>query len=650
MAAIFGIYNIDSKEVENEYSSKMVDNIKIYSFDKLKCIKLSHLYFGCGTQYNTPESYLEELPRYDNNYKLLITADAIIDNRQQLLEIFNIVPEIWDKTTDSELILSAYEKWQEDSPKHLIGDFAFIIWDKDKNKLFCARDHVGKRTLYYYKKDNIFAFSTIINPLFAFKKLQLNERWITDYLALDGILHAIESKETVYEDVFQLQPASTITVTENGLTEKCYWKPLENIKQLKFSSSEQYDEAFRKVFFEAVNCRVRSAGKVAIMLSGGLDSSSIACIAAKKLAKTGEKLKAFSSIPIDEYKSKLQKCFLTNESEYIKTISDAYDNISIEYCKSENYNSFLGIDDFVNILEQPYKIFQNIFWYNNFVKKAYEEGCNILLNGQSGNSTISYGEFTIHAKTLFKKGKIITLIREVDALSKEVRMPKKKIWNIILRVLTPYRIRKIVSSNITNPNYDKFSSVMISKELLEKWKVKERFSKEGYNDPVERYYDLQQNHKYMVDPLAFSHIATIETKLTLANRVTIRDPSRDKRVIEFCLSVPSQEFVKDGKERLLIRRALKGILPDKIRLNTSKHGVQSADWIERLKPYWKDIKIELNKLFKPEGLITKYVDLEKAKKELEQIGEDLVEENEESLRRLFIILVFARFLKGYERR
>ena len=191
---------------------------------------------------------------------------------------------------------------------------------------------------------------------------------------------------------------------------------------------------------------------------------------------------------------------------------------------------------------------------------------------------------------------------------------------------------------------------MISKELLEKWKVKERFSKEGYNDPVERYYDLQQNHKYMVDPLAFSHIAIIETKIALANGITLRDPSRDKRVIEFCLSVPSQEFVKDGKERLLIRRALKGILPDKIRLNTSKHGVQSADWIERLKPYWKDIKVELNKLFKPEGLITKYVDLEKAKKELEQIGEDLVEENEESLRRLFIILVFARFLKGYERR
>lgn len=648
MGTIFGIYSADN-QVNKEYCMNMLERIKTYSFDKLQAWQREKIFLGCGIQYDTPESCLEEMPQRYEASGLSITADAIIDNRQQLLEQFQIPKNLWNETTDSRLILLAYEKWQEDSPKYLVGDFSFAIWDEKKQQLFCARDHVGKRTLYYYHVNNTFAFSTIINPLLTITDMRLNERWLTDYLAVDGILHVTECNETLYEDIFQLPPAYAMIVSSKGIIKNHYWKPLENIKELKLNSDEEYDKAFREVFFEAVNCRLRSFKGVGIMLSGGLDSSSIACVAARKLADKNEILKGYSSIPIKEYENSLSKYYIPNESEYIKSISDDYDNILVNYCRNEDMNSYTNIDEFINILEQPYKTFQNLFWYNSFAEKAYEEGCRVLLNGQSGNSTISYGDFIVHAKTLFNKGKFITLRREIDALSKKVKMPKRKIEKIILKVVVPYNIRKIISSKIKHRNYDKFSSVMVSKNMIKKWNVGQRFDMEGYNQPIERYYDLYQNHKYIVDQLAFSHIGTIETRISLANKIAIRDPSRDKRVIEFCLSLPSEQFVRNGEQRLLIRRALKGIIPDKIRLNTARRGIQSADWVQRLKPYWKDIRKELECLVSDDGLIKKYIDIGKVQEELKQIDEVLDEENEESLRRLFIVLIFYKFLKAYER-
>lgn len=650
MELIFGIYNTDNAQIKKEYSFNMIDKVKIYSFDKLDIWEEAQIYLGCAMQWDTPESYLEELPQYYEELKLSITADAIIDNRQELFEQFGIPRNVWSGITDSKLIVLAYEKWKEDCVKHLIGDFCFAIWDEKKQQLFCARDHVGKRTLYYYYDNNMFAFSTVINPLLDLNNKMLNERWLTDFLAVDGILHAVECDETAYEKIYQLPPAHTMTISNNGMVKNHYWKPVENIKELKLNSDEEYEEAFREVFFEAVNCRTRSAGNVGIMLSGGLDSSSIACVAEPKLAEEGKELKAFCSIPIKEYENRLSKHFLPNESEYIKTISDKYDNILINYCESENKNSYINIDEFVCMLEQPYKIFQNLFWYNNFADKAFKEGCRILLNGQSGNSTISYGDFTVHAKTLFNKAKFITLKKEINALDKKVKMPRAQIEKIILRVITPYNIRKVISSKITNKSYDKFSQVMVNKNLLKKWNVEKRFDKAGYNQAIERFYDIYENHKYIVDQLAFSHIGTIETKVSLANKVTIRDPSRDKRVIEFCLSVPSEQFVRNGNERFLIRRALKDIIPDKIRLNMDKRGIQSADWLQRLKPYWKDIREELTNIVNSQGLIKKYIDLDKVRRELDQIGEALTEENEEGLRKLFIVLIFYKFLKANERR
>ena len=136
----------------------------------------------------------------------------------------------------------------------------------------------------------------------------------------------------------------------------------------------------------------------------------------------------------------------------------------------------------------------------------------------------------------------------------------------------------------------------------------------------------------------------METKLGLANGIVERDPTRDKRVIEFCLSVPFDEFVKNGKERYLIRGSMKGILPKKIRTNVKVRGLQGADWVKRLEGNFDNIKNDINYLLKDEN-INKYLNINKIKNYIETFDEDIENKRYDKLRMLIVVIIFSNFIK-----
>jgi len=644
MSAIWGILQKDGKPVSEDLKEAVIKRLGIYKVDSIDAWEKGSIHFGCGIQYITPESLHEMLPYYDAEKGLAITADAIIDNREELFKLLGIRDEHQSRITDSELILLSYEKWGVDCPRHLVGDFSFAIWNERKEELFCARDHVGKRTFYYYNDDRVFAFCTVIRPIFDMikRKPGLNEKWITDFLALKGVVHGIEYGESPYERIYQLKPAHTFLIKAGGISERKYWDPLKEVKPLRLNSDAEYVEEFRKVFFKAVHCRLRSISDVGIMLSGGLDSGSIACIAAEKLANDDKRLKAFSSVPMEGYKDEKIGGFIADESEYIQTIVDKYSNIDIEFCRNEGRSSVSDISEYIDILEQPYKTIENSFWVLGITRRAAQKGCKVLLTGQSGNTTISLGDFDMHVKTLFGKGRLLSIKREVRGLSRLHSIPEERIWKEVLRVVLPYSLRKIASSLMGNSR-NWYETSPVNPELAKKWKVKKRLTKKGYNLHPEKFYNLKNAHKLIVNNVGFSQVAVSETKASLVHGIVNRDPSRDKRVIEFILSLPSDQLVRDGVERRLIREAMKGILPDKVRCNHSKRGLQAADWILRLKPSWKEIFAEIEQALSNSS-IRHYIDADKLMKELDAFREGPDEKNRRTLRTLLIILVFSRFI------
>lgn len=644
MGVICGIITPEVQDKAAEIGPQIFQKLQIYDYDYVENTKDNGVYFGCGVIYNTPESRLEQLPRRSVNNRYILTADAIIDNRTELLDLFGMDKTDMSTITDSELILWAYEKWGYDCPKYLVGDYAFAIWDKDRKELYCARDVMGSRTLYFTMVSNMFAFSTIEKPLLgiAGKKAELNEKWIAGFLAIDGLQHNIDSRETIYSGIYQLLPANYAIVNDDGVKEIQYWDLLKDVKPVRFQTDKEYVEAFNNIFNEAVACRLRSTGEIAIMLSGGMDSGSIACVAAKQLEKSNRKLYAFSSVPVEGFNEVPAKHNIYNESNEIKLVAQACQNIDVSYCSFEGTSSLTDIDKFIKILEQPYKIFQNLTWYVPMLQDAHDKKCSVMLNGQMGNSTISYGEFDIHLLTLFRSGELIATAKEIHAISRMMQVPIKKAYKLAVQVIMPYKLRSWRDRRRTK-DFDRYKNVVVNRSLVRKWGIDKLLDDLGANLLTPKNYDYEEDRAQRVGHIGLTQIAATETKLSLANHITIRDPSKDRRVVEFCLSIPSDQYVKNGNDRYLLRRTMKGVLPESIRTNTETKGRQSADWIHRLKPVWNKIVEEMDVILVSREM-GHYVEMKKLQEIRNGMEEGLEDNNALTVRLTLIVIIFYRFV------
>lgn len=647
MGAICGIICMDNSHISNNTSENMMNQLSKYKLDSIKSLSSGQVFFGCGILHNTSESLNEDLPYSDLKTAVSITADAIIDNRFELFKLLDITEEKRDKTTDSQLILLAYHKWGNDCPKYLIGDFAFVIWNENKKELFCVRDHVGKRTFYYSYINGIFTFCTVMTPIIRLYKdgMELNDEWISDYLSLDSLIHDVNCSKTIYKYIQQLLPAHTLILKQDGLVTKNYWNPL-NIPKLKLKKNEDYEKAFREVFFEAVECRLRSNRPVGIMLSGGLDSGAVAAVAAKILQQKGERLRAFSSIPIASYKNYLPKTLLADERVFIEDILKHYNNIEQSYYSFEELNSSSNIDQLLDLIEHPFKIVRNLFWVNELTAKAKDAGCNVLLDGQYGNLSISYGDISSYLLTLFKRGKFILGLIEIGHFAKKHKLKYSYVLKHFIKMICPVQVIKFFRGlrGMTDSYEALKSYVIINPQYAEKQNVDERLKRLGLGKFQKSYMDIIEERKSINNYVFFTQAGSIETKLSLQHGITKRDPTRDKRVIEFCMSLPVNQFVCKGEERSIIRRALIGILPEKVRLNYKIRGKQAADFIQRLQPRWSDINKELDDIIKMD-VAKQYFDVKKIKGTLDNIGKCPKDKDIYEVQMLLICLVFIRFIK-----
>ena len=213
----------------------MVDSSKDLTSVELMTTKLNHwnadkighwtkksLGFGHLMLYNTPESLTESLPFVTSHNKLCITADARIDNRSTLSKEFNLTINSTINKPDSWFILEAYKKWGSNCASKLEGDFAFAIWDAEKNKIYCARDQIGIKPFYYYFNNGIFAFATEMKGITALKEVDnsLNTQWISDYV----LNIRANRKYTFYKHINRLEAAHQICVETDTLKIKKYWE------------------------------------------------------------------------------------------------------------------------------------------------------------------------------------------------------------------------------------------------------------------------------------------------------------------------------------------------------------------------------------------------------------------------------------------
>ncbi|HKW34892.1 MAG TPA: asparagine synthase-related protein, partial [Candidatus Acidoferrum sp.] len=212
-----------------------------------------------------------------------IVADARLDAREELIsELQSAERPALSSAPDCELILQAYAAWGEACIDHLRGDFSFAVWNKEHKKLFCARDHFGIKPFYYAQLERIFLCSNTLNCLRLHPRVggKLNDAVIGDFL-LFGLNY--DNRTTIFEDIQRLPPAHTLTVTSRSIQIKRYWVPPTD-GRIRYSGPKEYVEHFTSIFESAVADRLRT-DRAGVLLSGGLDSSSVAAVAEEVLAR-----------------------------------------------------------------------------------------------------------------------------------------------------------------------------------------------------------------------------------------------------------------------------------------------------------------------------------------------------------------------------
>ncbi|WP_309088671.1 lasso peptide isopeptide bond-forming cyclase [Domibacillus sp.] len=593
MSAIAGIYHSSKEPVNREHIQGIMENLKQFPADDIQVWHKENIFLGCYAQWITPESIEEQLPYYDHERQLAITADAIIDNREELFERLQVDKPNRKVITDSQLILHTYEKWGEACPKYLIGDFTFMIWDERKQRLFGARDFSGSRTLYYYYDSLRFAFCTTIQPLLSlpYVKKQLNEQWMAEFLATPGMNEGVDTSITVHKMIQQLPPSHSITIA-NGQKKICKYCTVIPSNKLRLNSNEEYIEAFSEVFQTAVNSRLRTYKNIGAHLSGGLDSGSVVGFAARELRKQNKQLHTFSYVPSADFIDWTPKNAAADERPFIQSTVQYVGNIQDHYHSFDEINPLSEINEWLGIMEMPYKFFANANWLKGIFERANDQGVGVLLNGGRGNLSISWGPVLEYYALLLKKVRWLYLLRELNQYSKNMGGSRMRLLPTIGKIAFP-TLTKYQSLNDSSKQ-----PLIINPQLAKRTKVFDKLKGHGIDvrgsAPLENVYMARKKH--FEETFPWNATGTLGTKLSLRYSTWKRDPTNDLRVIRFCLSIPEDQYVQNGFGRALIRRATKNILPDKVRLNQKVRGIQGADCIHRMTPYWEVFIHELENI------------------------------------------------------
>jgi asparagine synthase (glutamine-hydrolysing) len=637
MSAIAGIYHLNQEPVKTEYIHAMMNSFVQFPADDVRVFKKDQIFLGCHAQWITPESLREILPYFDKERLLSITADAIIDNRQELIEMLRIKDS---DITDSELILLSYDKWEEDCPKYLIGDFAFMIWDEKKQRMFGARDFSGSRSLYYNFSHQYFSFATTIKSLLAlpFITNQVNEEWVAEFLVIPDMFNTVDVHSTVYKNIQQIPPSHIITI-QNGKVKLRRYLTFDSVEKLKLKSNFEYEKAFREVFQRAVTDRVRTFKRVGSQLSGGLDSGAVVSFASRELQKHKKQLYTYSFVPEEDFKDWTPKTRIANEKPYIQSTVSYVGNIQDYYLDFKNRTPLSEIDNWLDILEMPYKYFNNSYWLRGIYEEASKQKIGILLNGARGNWSISYGDAIDYYSQLIRKMNLIKFYKEINKYYIHKRTGRKRVIEHVSK-----RIFPSLSSSRGKYDFPQF----INKDFAKKTNVYQKLIENGLDITGDRSSNVKEARYRQFYYLYYCGSGISGTKMSLRYSLWNRDPTNDLRIIKFCLSLPDSQFVQNGVDRSLIRRATEDYLPNKVRLNNEHRGAQGVDIIHRMKSEWKFFihQVELmlldermSNLVNTEMLFNAYLRLKDSPLPEDALGDEL--------KILMRSLILFKFLKGH---
>ncbi|UIJ46188.1 asparagine synthase-related protein [Sphingomonas cannabina] len=506
----------------------------------------------------------------------------------------------------AELALAAYRRWGEDFADRLIGDYACAVWDGESRRLALATDPGEMRPLFYWiGPHGELRFASEMGALWSEGDVprSLDEDRICEWLTL----LPMEAGRTLFSGIARVTGGSA-AVWEAGRSRTTRWWRPERLPTLRLRDDD-YPRAVLACLEEAVACRIAGDERIGSHLSGGLDSSGVTALAARRLAGEGRSLTAFTAAPDHSFIERPGR--FGDEWGHAARVAAMHANI--EHVRISNTDTPLEevLDRRTQVQDVPLLNLSNTVWGSAIDREARDRRIGVMLIGQMGNMSFSYDGGELLGMEM-RRGRIDRVAATLLAIRRAQHWRWATLAGAFADAAFPdlaRRLRKLVGKG--PPEF--FDCCAINRDFLR------ARGREGevlaYGGDLRR---LSGGDSRMLR-LGVLARSSIRGDFARTSRrlygVDTRDPTIDRRLFELCLTIPEEQFLHHGVHRSLARRALRGIIPDLL-VDEYRKGLQAADWAHGFEAALSGLKAEVARLRESRGS-TKWIDLDRVQRMLD---------------------------------
>lgn len=494
-------------------------------------------------------------------------------------------------TSDTEVILAAYQKWGHDCVDHLRGMFSFAIWDEQKQRLFCARDRFGIKPFYYTIIDETLYFASEVKTLIPFiKEINTNLEALHDYLVFQFCL----GTKTLFEGIHELPPAHTLTASQGRCQIKKYWEVFYN---LDFTHTSTYfEEKLRDLLEESIRLHTRADVPIGAYISGGIDSSIIASVAARHQSSSGQ--------PFFGFTGKFSEGADYDESGYARILAQEK-GINLHEVNITSKDFIDSISQVIYHLDYPVAGPGSFPQYH--VSKLAAQHRKVVLGGQGGDEI--FGGYTRYLIAYFEQC-IKAAINGTSNNGNFIVTYESIIPN--LRALKNYQplLQEFWREGLFDTLDKRYFRLINRAPTLQKEIAWETFDSDyspfqnfqeifhGKNVGKESYFDSMTHFDFKT---LLRGLLQVEDRMSMAHGLESRVPFLDHPLIEFAATMPSNIKFKDGTLKMVLVNAMRHHLPDAICNRKDKMGfpVPLNDWLQ------KDIKSFVYDIFNSQQAATR---------------------------------------------
>lgn len=553
MSGFFGVFS-PSGNIDRHAFHQMQRTIQTDGYEELETHLDENIAMGHLMLRVTPESNYDKQPLKSSCGRYLLVGHFRLDYRDELGDKLGLTQKELDLTPDSLLVMLAYQKWADHCVQHIEGDWAFVIYDYAINQLNCYKDFYGVSSLFYGDYKGSFYFSTVSS---IFQKIagKIFEVDLNHLYRLSFIEIGIEKNKTLFQGIYALSPCSRLIVSQELKITITQHSTIESIRRINFKKEIDYILQFHSLFAASIKSRLRGLKKVGILQSSGLDSNAILFFTANEMKYSDKVVNTYTSTNayIDKLPFKIHQ-YISDDFLFRQSLN-YYDNVNATFLDFRD-NSFKN--DFENSLrdyDNPL-VTKSKFWLRGLLRTAKEDKVQLIFTGQLGNFTITWNAPNI-ILNYFLKFELKIFIKEFLAVKKVTNLSVfRLIWLVVLKPICKWFFEY----------FEKILGIKISK--VEKSSI--------FSRRVTRFINLR---KEMSNPAFFSNLISTLMSSKLRKNLLIHnahvtggrwyyegfncgllasDPTIDKQLTFFLLSIPELLFNKAGRQKYLFRKMMEG--------------------------------------------------------------------------------------------